>query len=346
MKLFVIGGPTVEDTDPAYAEQRKLLRETMATIGREIAVRGHTLLVCSPFEGSADVDAIRGAATSTMAGQAAIELHHPSGPQIAAAARDLRGSVAPLRIDSILHPPPANENDKEGRKHAWLLAQLAALEASHIVIAVGGRSNGPMSFLLPLAESQRRKILPLAFLGGAAGDCFERQRYVLADRLGAALSDLGDVAAVDRILEHVDTLCRANPVLAKPGHTPKYFISYAKARPAEADFIETLLRRRECEVFRDERDFGAGQNVLQEIHSHIERADVFIAVWCREYACSPWCFDELELALERQKKQASAIWLFCVDDTRIVPRGARNLLNYRIHSREELEGQILKLLQK
>lgn len=77
----------------------------------------------------------------------------------------------------------------------------------------------------------------------------------------------------------------------------KIFISYARRRPCEADYIETLLRRRGVSVFRDESEFGAGKEIPVQIEENIYKSNTFIAVYCAEYACSPWCYDELELAL-------------------------------------------------
>jgi TIR domain len=106
------------------------------------------------------------------------------------------------------------------------------------------------------------------------------------------------------------------------------------------------LRRRNYDVFRDERDFAAGQPAQNEIIEHIHRSSVFIVVWCREYACSPWCYDEFEIALERYKANSLSLWILQVDETRIVPPLARSLIAYSAKSREELEGQILKLLDQ
>ncbi len=105
-----------------------------------------------------------------------------------------------------------------------------------------------------------------------------------------------------------------------------------------------ILRRRNQIVFRDEHDFGSGQPIPAEIDQHLYQADVFLAISCKDYACSPWCFDELDLALKRHKEGRLSLWLLCVDDTRVVPPAARELLNYTIGSRKELEGTILKLL--
>lgn len=40
------------------------------------------------------------------------------------------------------------------------------------------------------------------------------------------------------------------------------------------------------------------------------------------------------------------VWLICVDDTRIVSKRARNLMFYKTHSREDIEGKILKLIMQ
>lgn len=86
--------------------------------------------------------------------------------------------------------------------------------------------------------------------------------------------------------------------ILRPIEEREVFISYARKRPHEADYIETLLRRRNISVFRDESEFGAGEDIPIQIEEHIHRANTFIAVYCTEYACSPWCYDELELALD------------------------------------------------
>jgi hypothetical protein len=125
----------------------------------------------------------------------------------------------------------------------------------------------------------------------------------------------------------------------------RFFISYARSRPQEADFVEMILRRRNLTVFRDDRDFGAGRSVSGEISEYICQAQVFVTLWCKEYACSPWCFDEFDSALARHKDGHLALWLLCVDDTRIVPPAARQLINYPIRTREELEGRVLSLLE-
>jgi hypothetical protein len=124
---------------------------------------------------------------------------------------------------------------------------------------------------------------------------------VLADHLGDRLHALSEPESIDEAVSLLEKLAdRRVAVPMKKEEPPKFFVSYAKDRPAEADFVEMSLRRRGLTVLRDERDFGAGLPLPSEIKDYISRSDIFIAIWCKEYARSPWCFDELDLALERR----------------------------------------------
>jgi hypothetical protein len=123
-------------------------------------------------------------------------------------------------------------------------------------------------------------------------------------------------------------------------------LSYAKARPQEADFVEMILRRRHLLVLRDDKDFAPGAVLPSEIRDNIHKAEVFVAIWCREYACSPWCFDELELALDRSQSGAQTILLLNVDGTRVVPPRARDIVSYPATSRHDIEGYLLKFLER
>jgi hypothetical protein len=347
MKIFIIGGVSVLESQAGFPQNRELLGRTMNILGRDLVKRGHDLLLCSPFENSADHEAIRGAAEAAAERKGAFaEFHLPASAKVADALSRLKQRLAPLHVATVTHPPPADENSKEAWNHAWLLAQLSAMEASNAVVAVGGKSSGPMSFLLPLAEARKKVLLPFRFLEGAAAGCFERQRYALADKLDEQINALSEPEGITRAADLLDRLTAERTGASRDGREPKFFISYAKARPKEADFVEMILRRRNLTVFRDDRDFAPGSAVQSEIDNHIEQADVFIALWCNEYACSPWCFDELEEALRRKAAGLITIWLIRVDETRIVPKGARDLLSYPVRSREELEGQIIKLLEQ
>lgn len=229
------------------------------------------------------------------------------------------------------------------REDLRILCQLEALDSCHCIIAIGGKTNGSANMLLRFAEGKRKMIVPLIWAGGAAQASYDRRIYQLMDILGDDLNLLNNRIGYSKIIEkiEIDRQCILRPIEER-----EVFISYARKRPHEADYIETLLRRRNISVFRDESEFGAGEDIPIQIEEHIHRANTFIAVYCTEYACSPWCYDELELALDLREKNQIDIWLICVDDTRIVSKRARNLMFYKTHSREDIEGKILKLIMQ
>jgi hypothetical protein len=62
MKIFIIGGVSVLESEVGFPQNRELLGRTMKALGRDLVKRGHDLVLCSPFENSADRDAASGAA--------------------------------------------------------------------------------------------------------------------------------------------------------------------------------------------------------------------------------------------------------------------------------------------
>jgi hypothetical protein len=349
MKIFLIGGVSVENADPSYAKQRADLNRSMAELGSTIAKAGHDLLVCSPFEGAADIAAAQGALNVTAdSGMISdVEFHHPDTATVVAEMQGFKKRFPAARgLKSFIHPTPKDENGSDLLEYAWLLSQTYAMDRSHGVVALGGKVGRSASLLLGLVDVRRKPMLPLTFLGGAAAQAFDRRRYVLEDRLGSDVAGLHDskrTAEVVDLLVRVSSESAANSPVSMP---LKFFISYPRARPCEADFVETALRRRHCNVFRDEKGFAPGSPIPTEIEAAIYNANVFIAIWCNEYACSDWCFDELSLALRRREAGKLTVWILCVDNTRIVPPGARNLTNYPARSREELERHVMVLLDQ
>ncbi len=348
VKIMVIGGTTVSEDDAEYASELSILNSSMDQLGGDIVMRGHDLVTCSPFPGSADLPAMQGA-TKRLADfprkGPSIEIHSPRDSSIAASVEDLTKALGPHHFRSFSHLAPTGPDEKIHWEYSWLLSQLSALDDSHAVIAVGGKHFGPASLLLTLAVAKSKKILPLTFLGGAAGQMCENLRWQLDDLLDGRVGSLSQPTAIETAVELIEQLAsRENR--AKNTDPARFFLSYPRFRPQEADFIEITLRRRQLNVYRDESNFAAGQDLPHEISEHIERSDVFIAVWCREYACSPWCSDEFEAALERHRKGKMELWVFCVDETRMVPRAARSLITYPAFTREEIERHLLTLLER
>lgn len=340
MRYFILGGIT----DGDYMNM--CLENACKNIGQALNNCGHSLIICSPFKDSADYWTLNGFIQNNENQHNPIEIHYVDMEPVRAEVANLELSNEEYKFNKIPHPAPINPN-KESISYAWLLCQLNALESCHAVIAIGGKTDGAANMLLLLAEAKRKPVLPLTFLGGAAGLAFHRKRYELEDRLGDKYLLLQDEKCIKELIEGDEMIyalqkCEGNKMKRSD---PKFFISYPRARPSEADYIETLLRRRNMQVYRDESDFGAGSDIPSKITEAIYAADIFIAVWCAEYACSPWCFDELELALDRYESCETKLWIFCVDNTRIIPKRARNLNWFNVRSREEIEGRVLDLLQ-
>jgi len=342
MKIFIVGGTSVSTSDPMYDDQSRVLNLSMERIGRELVSAGHDLLVCSPFAGSADLAAVKGIAEIlNKTDSRSVEFHCPDSPDVE---RELTGLADSLRLKPFRvysHPLPTDEHGKGQWSYGWLLAQLSAMDRSQAVVAIGGKVEGSSSLLLALAEGQRKPVLPFIFLEGAAAQAFQRRRYELEDVLQDKLSALQYVERMTDVGILLESVITHRLIKSMKEVPVRFFLSYPKCRPQEADFVEITLRRRNFEVYRDERNFGAGRSLPGEITESIHRANVFVAIWCREYACSPWCFDEFELAIKRGK----TLWLLCVDDTRIVPPAARNLISYPARNREELERHVLTLLE-
>lgn len=342
MKVYVIGGTTVRMGSPGFADEIQVLEGTMGALGRELCFQGHEAVVCSPFPDSADYHLLHAIANCRPDLRPSINVYYP---ELEVVDRALKSLLEKLNFGNIRRFPcqtPGEPGEAEALQYAWLFAQLTAMDASAAVIVVGGKPSGSLNLLLSLADAKDRSVLPLTFLGGAARDYYSANYWRLRDLIPNDLPVLGDparVASVPRLLETLRTGTQADA-------EKSFFISYARVRPQEADYVETLLRRRDHIVYRDEEEFEPSADTQAEIVRNIKRAGVFVALWCKDYACSPWCFVELEIGLERHANGLAELWIFCLDETRIVPKAARTLNYYPANSREKLEAKVLFLLTK
>lgn len=341
MRYFVIGGIT--DGDLIVDNINTRLKNACIDLGQALSSCGHSIIICSPFEDSADYWVLKGFNQNNHNINNGVEIHYIDMESVRIEVSNLESINKECKLIKIPHPAPSN-NNKESVNYAWLLCQLNALESCNAVIAIGGKTDGVANMLLLLAEAKRKPVLPFSFLGGAAGFAFHRSRYELEDRLGDKYLLLQDEKCINKLIENAEIISEIQTGKRLKENNSKFFISYPRTRPAEADYIETLLRRRNLQLYRDESDFGAGSEIPKEITEAIYASNIFIAVWCAEYACSPWCFDELELALDRCELSKIKLWILCVDDTRIIPKRARNLNWVKVNSREEIEGKLLKLI--
>jgi hypothetical protein len=349
MKFFVIGGLTRAAGRNTEAEEQSQLATACALLGAAVASPENTILVCSPFPDSADVAVLKGVSSVPVERQPVIEFHFVDIPPVREAVEQLIRTLDLCKAMPFPHPPPTGDS-QDALRFAWLVCQLSALDQASVTFALGGAVDGSANMLLLVAEGRRKALLPFPFLGGAAARAYERHRYELEDRLGReAGASLHDPRSTAEALKLSDALVRGSPAREREGsktEPPRFFISYSRARQQEADHVETVLRRRNLRVFRDEHDFGAGHSLPAVIREAIHAADVFIALWCVEYACSPWCFDEIELALDRVDGGKMKLWMIALDETRLVPPRLRNRNILRAKSRGELEGHVISLIDR
>lgn len=337
MRFMIIGGLFEKIKSE---EQIQKFQNSCIEIGVKMRECGHSLVLCSPFNDSADYWVFQGYVKNESKTECIVDFYFVDCESVKKELECLEQSVQLVHINKILIPSPTHMQN-ESMKYAWLLCQLQALEYSQGIIAVGGKENGSADMLLQFGEQKRKNIFPFSFMGGAAMRSLYRKQYALMDRFGNKYSLLQDEIHFCEILNELEESIKST---IDSKEELRFFISYSRKHPYEADYIETILRRRGLEVFRDESDFGAGDEIPDQITEKLHASNVFIAVYCADYACSPWCYDELELALDLHEKERMKLWLFCVDETRVVSRRARNLTHYRVKTREEIEGKLLGLL--
>lgn len=333
MKVMIIGGRTDDGIN------WEKIKEYCITIGRLLYKYNHTVELCSPFEDSADYWVLQGYIDSAKK-ETIVSVRYVGTKEVENQINKIqRGNLKINKIPIIINGKEIPNN----LSYLWLLCQLETMESVQCVIAIGGKSEGSASMLLRFAEGKRKLVLPCAFSLGAAAQAYERREYQLRDRFADRIRGLNNAYYLEEIISEIED----NVVSTRSDFCDKkVFISYARKRPAEADLVETILRRRNITVYRDESDFGAGDDIPARIEENIYKSNIFIAVYCAEYACSPWCYDELELALDLKEKGTMDIWILCVDDTRVVSKRARNMMYYLVNSREEIEGRILALIGK
>jgi hypothetical protein len=144
----------------------------------------------------------------------------------------------------------------------------------------------------------------------------------------------------------VEELVTIAEKLESPPHEVKdarrFFLSYCHANADVADQVEAYLLREGRQVFRDEKGLQLGDEVDTTLVAAINAADVFIALYSRDYATSSSCFDELEEAFKQFESRSLRMWIIQLDDTPIVPRRVREarFLRATASTRAELRAHL------
>lgn len=347
VRVYVVGGIA---SDAGAEENRSdVMDRMMRGLGRQLATARFPLVACSPYEGSVDLAVLQGwsemASHDPGRGDPRVEMHCPDDPVVVRAVAGVRDTLGLADLQIFRHPPSRRPDGSLDRTYSWLLAQLNAMDRCDAIVALGGSPTGSARLLLQLASTRRVPVIPLGHLGGAAAEHLERHRYELRDMLGSGFDELSGPREPTSYRVLLEGLVDRASIGGHRDEDRNFFISYARERPAEADLVEMTLRRRNRAVYRDEHAFEPGSGLLAAIAEGIHAVDVFLALWCREYACSPWCNDELEAALDRAAHGALRVVILDLDGTRIVPRRARGLIAHPSRSRPEIEALLLRLVE-
>lgn len=318
---FVIGGVTGETEFRDFEATE--FQGQCNRLGRLLAAAGVDIVVCSPFHDSADVDVVKGYVDAGVGGR--VHFHSPRHPKVAAMRAELERWLGSTKTDFVTwdYPRPENE-DSWGQ--AWLLCQLQALARADVVIAIGGNVAKTANTLLHLAEAQGIPIVPFAFLGGAAQAAYKRRNWARTHP-GFDHELLNHRRGVDHAIEIANRLV-ADAISARGralGLPRTVFISRSRADSRIGDQLAKALTARRLQPVLGDDVINSARTTEASIDDAIRSADVVAVLWSGNYARSPWCYDELVLAVERETSGAARVWLFNLDGSQIVPRAARRL---------------------
>ncbi|CAM4102574.1 TIR domain-containing protein [Pseudomonas wadenswilerensis] len=339
--VYVIGGETGETAD-VDSELPQLHRASLK-LGTVLARAGAHLVVCSPFPDSADYYVAMGYADANGGGT--IHFHSPTHPKVEEKRQLFRRTFgANLMIQDWDYPAPETEEDGSWSQ-AWLLAQLQALEKADVVVALGGKVSKTASTLLHLAEAKGLPIIPFAFLGGVAKRIYRRRDWGRLNP-GFDATILESEGSVEKAVSIANRLVR-DRVRRSIAHSPKpktIFISVARQDSAMGVALDDVLMSYGIEAVLGEREIVSDQLIPTTIEQAIRRSDIVAVLWSRFYAQSPWCYDELALALSLEALSGMKVWLFNLDDSSIVPTQARKLPVISVRSEEGLRYAVKDLL--
>lgn len=312
---LVLGGLKEPDEKPGN------LKRACLKLGKALGNSGHVVVACSAYPTSADAFVLEGLATTNGNRPGRILIHHPlddrphrvSGGRIKTQWAELRKRVG-LKQPVIKVNSEAVLRSSEDFKDAFFMCQVRALlEDTDAVVAVGGRTNGSAAQLLAIAR-KTYPVIPYPFLGGAARQEYLRQKVQLQQALDDRLMNkLESPDGTRNIAEIIYKLRRVRGPL-------RIFLSYPWERAADADYVEALLLRApNVRVFRDEDELKKGDPISESIRTEIDACDVFLALWCAEYAASPYCHDEMKVAADQDGAQKpERLFIVRIDNTRPV----------------------------
>src|SRR5437762_6554976 len=83
MRVMVVGGVVRPPSQDGHADELCVCQAQAARIGQVLALAGHDIAVCSPFDGSADVAVMEGVSGADSGSRdISVELHCPDTPRV------------------------------------------------------------------------------------------------------------------------------------------------------------------------------------------------------------------------------------------------------------------------
>ena len=314
--IFVIGGTSNDDNKA----DSFVLQTRGMELGEVIAASGADLFICSPFEDSLDMYVAYGYAKANAGG--VIHFVSPKHESVTQQFEYLNHILpkSTAQIDAWWQP---KWEEPESRSQAYLLCQLEALLKSDAIICIGGRVDRSATTLIHFAEARKKVVVPYSFLGGAARRALDRNSFRLPADVVNALADADEVknaiVIANRLTVEQVTQRRRDNQLSE------LFISHASVDREYALVIREVAESLNCKVVFGDDEITSNSGVEFAIESAIRRADVFVTLWSQNYACSPWCFDELMVAQSQRLFNQTEIWVLNIDGTPIVPTWLREL---------------------
>jgi nucleoside phosphorylase len=332
-RAYVIGGETEDASQDQVLEIGEELGETIARADVD-------LVVCSPFDDSLDATTVRGYLQA--GGRGTIHFHSPRDPAVdeqqAKLLSGLRHDDGQIR--NWRYPGPEDGIWSQ----AWLLCQLQALDHADVVIAVGGRRSHTAATLLHLAEARRIPIVPYALLGGASAAVYDRRKDRMPPEVPKQL--LLHREGVRRAMDIANAVVGGDlrPAEDRQSRPSVIFISRASRDGAHAEALRDALSTHGFTVRLGDDEIREDRLAVPTIEDALLTSDLAIVLWSAAYALSPFCSDELEVALQRDGVGELQVWICNLDASDVVPRAARRLPQAVTRTREELVEVVIGLL--
>jgi hypothetical protein len=202
------------------------------------------------------------------------------------------------------------------------------------------------STLLHLAEAKGLPVIPFAFLGGAAGRNYKRRDWARLNP-GFDVSILERESGVEQAVQIANRLILDRIKRSMVGNSKHktVFISLARQDAAMGRALEGVLTSHGITAVLGEREISPDELISTTIENALRGSDIVAILWSRSFAQSPWCYDELALALSLEALGGMKVWLFNLDDSSIVPTQARKLPAISVRSEEGFRNAIHELLR-